>query len=461
MQPDLIKPSGTAFLSICRWIIGIPIALHFLLLASSVLSQGGIIFGKLDLIITTIATAGVATVALFWQSKAVIPRLALITSALLLPLLLLEGGMRLIQTPAPTPWPRNVKRELRLTVDLVGVDPKLQVTTNSLGLRSPEFSVSDLEYAPLSILCIGGSTTECYYVSDENTWPWKLGDLLTEELGENVIVGNAGRGGHFTLHHSQQIEHYSYASLFDCVIVLCGWNDMSTALYGSYEQRTQEVVDEALVKHPWDLKKTFPPHSAYYRKTALFTLLQRSMLHYESPSLSQDRKVVQDAYGKWIEERRQKRIESLEINPVNSLPKHFEQSLTLYKKNLEKIRQKVSENQTLIFLTQPTIYSKNTPQDYDALTWAAGDFAYTALATYEANVAFNEVLRDFCEENAIACIDLANLLPKDTTVFYDECHFNSEGCHQIARTLANQLPSLLPVEALTLPRQPQQIDLER
>ena len=40
-----------------------------------------------------------------------------------------------------------------------------------------------------------------------------------------------------------------------------------------------------------------------------------------------------------------------------------------------------------------------------------------------------------CREEGVDCIDLASMLPKDTTVFYDHCHFNIEGCRKIAGIL--------------------------
>lgn len=44
---------------------------------------------------------------------------------------------------------------------------------------------------------------------------------------------------------------------------------------------------------------------------------------------------------------------------------------------------------------------------------------------------YNKTLRSVCRELGVPCIDLAAKLPKDTSVFYDDCHFNIAGCRQV------------------------------
>lgn len=51
----------------------------------------------------------------------------------------------------------------------------------------------------------------------------------------------------------------------------------------------------------------------------------------------------------------------------------------------------------------------------------------------------NGVLRDVCRERGLDCLDRATLLPKDTTVFYDDCHFNEAGARRVASLFAEHV----------------------
>ena len=67
------------------------------------------------------------------------------------------------------------------------------------------------------------------------------------------------------------------------------------------------------------------------------------------------------------------------------------------------------------------------------------DYYYTAEALARGMAAYNKRLLDICAERQVECIDLATALPKDTTVFYDDVHFNESGSKQVAQILADYL----------------------
>jgi len=41
-----------------------------------------------------------------------------------------------------------------------------------------------------------------------------------------------------------------------------------------------------------------------------------------------------------------------------------------------------------------------------------------------------------CQERRVECLDLAPLLEKDTTVFYDDVHFNESGARKVAQAVS-------------------------
>src|SRR5688572_7904796 len=76
-------------------------------------------------------------------------------------------------------------------------------TKNSLGFRGPE-KPPDIS-GRLTIVTVGGSTTECAYLADGKTWT----DVLSFQLRDSfpgIWVNNAGLQGHSTFGHIALIK---------------------------------------------------------------------------------------------------------------------------------------------------------------------------------------------------------------------------------------------------------------
>ncbi len=128
---------------------------------------------------------------------------------IVIPLLVLEGGLRLLGWP--TDRIRTIKKLINFDPETfetaVGVfrpgitsrvswPPELAYTAriNSLGLRGPE---TTLEPAPgvFRVLCLGDSTTFGFYVEEDETLPQQLQRELRAGGAESVEVVNGGCGG--------------------------------------------------------------------------------------------------------------------------------------------------------------------------------------------------------------------------------------------------------------------------
>lgn len=139
-----------------------------------------------------------------WQRK-----LLFASAFLVLPVLLLEGGLRLIGWP--TDRVRTIKKLINFdpetfetaigvfqpgTTSRVSWPPELAYTAkiNSLGLRGPETTLAP---APDSfrVLCLGDSTTFGFYVEEHETLPQQLQRELRTRGAASVEVVNGGCGG--------------------------------------------------------------------------------------------------------------------------------------------------------------------------------------------------------------------------------------------------------------------------
>ena len=94
---------------------------------------------------------------------------------------------------------------------------------NSLGLRGPEPPASFA--TALTVIAVGGSTTESRYQSDGDTWPERTGRALAPHF-RDLWVGNAGLDGHSTYGHLLLLEQYLVALRPRLLVFLVGINDV-------------------------------------------------------------------------------------------------------------------------------------------------------------------------------------------------------------------------------------------
>jgi hypothetical protein len=106
----------------------------------------------------------------------------------------------------------------------------------------------------------------------------------------------------------------------------------------------------------------------------------------------------------------------------------------------------------LIFMTQPTLWRANLPQTLENLLWfgGVGDFQrlsgqpyYSAAALRGGLQRYNQAMLDVCRTEAIGCIDLA-AIDEDTSLFYDDVHFNEAGARAVAGVMARHFAAAPP-----------------
>jgi hypothetical protein len=68
----------------------------------------------------------------------------------------------------------------------------------------------------------------------------------------------------------------------------------------------------------------------------------------------------------------------------------------------------------------------------------------TAVDLARAMDAYNQTLLSVCRQDHLECYDLASFIPKDTSAFYDDVHFNIGGARMVAEFLAAQMLASAP-----------------
>jgi hypothetical protein len=61
---------------------------------------------------------------------------------------------------------------------------------------------------------------------------------------------------------------------------------------------------------------------------------------------------------------------------------------------------------------------------------------------------YNEALLSICHNKNVECLDVESQLPKDTSVFYDDVHFNENGSRRVATILAEHISESLSLAGL-------------
>ena len=97
------------------------------------------------------------------------------------------------------------------------------------------FIVPSKKYAnpDMSIVFLGGSTTECRYVAEDHRFPYLAGVLLEQQTGIKINSYNAARSGNHSLHSLDILLNKVIPLKPDIVVMLHNINDLVVLLYES------------------------------------------------------------------------------------------------------------------------------------------------------------------------------------------------------------------------------------
>ncbi len=317
--------------------------------------------------------------------------------------------------------------ELEFKLDgkaLPGLSESPRFTLNKFGFRSPRLEGVAKPAGVVRVFCVGGSTTECLYLDDQDAWPEVLYGLLpTRVSGLDVI--NVGRSGDNTRHHLSLLVHRILPFEPDIVIFLIGGNDLG--LYMQPDYSPIRAGSRSLIPEP---KVDFRVFRVWVQATICdWSQIVRAAVWGKRRLVSSDERgnPVQDRHGLWIE--REKRIRrSLpyrEIDPTRYPFPEFEQ-------NVRSLIGMCRANGVIpVMLTQPSLAGASLPIEH--LLWGhLKTHKIRHEQSWEALERVNEVTRKIAREQGVLLVDLAQRLPKTTEVFYDGGHFNVSGAAKVA-----------------------------
>jgi lysophospholipase L1-like esterase len=330
-----------------------------------------------------------------------------------------------------------------------GVDGPSHLRANAIGLRGDEPPAGDV----VRVLCIGGSTTECLYLDQPETWPALLQARLS--AARPTWVANAGRSGHSTREHVVQVEELLACDMhFDVVVLLAGVNDLGKRLardrdYDAHYLERPGARDELLRTSfalgppgPWDTRPA-------YKRTALWTLASRWRGAWFGDPRAQD--PAGEIYVHWRELRAAASSTRDALPELSSALGEFDGNLARCADACERF------GAELVLVDQACMWRSDLPDELCALLWMggvgeyqtrSGSEYYSVGALAAGMAAYNRAMAEFARARGLLLVQLDAALPKDTRAFYDDVHLNEAGARAAADVIGAALLARPPFAAL-------------
>jgi lysophospholipase L1-like esterase len=299
------------------------------------------------------------------------------------------------------------------------LDRTIVHTKNSLGFRGKERPHEFSKY--LTLLTIGGSTTECKYLSDGKTWTDILGQNLEKDF-DRVWINNAGLDGHSTFGHMVLMTDYIAKLKPKVALFLVGINDVGRDDLGQFDlQHVKGRIDiysiRGLVKSASSYSETFALVLNVYR---YYRAVTTGLSHQEvdltkvemAPATAPNFPASPESY-KYVKSYETRLVQLINLTRGNQIDP--------------------------VLITQPALHGGGiddvTGVDLGRIRWGETD-GKTSWSILEM---YNEVTRRVGQRENVLVIDLARELPKSSRYFYDYFHFTNEGAKQVGDIIYRHL----------------------
>jgi lysophospholipase L1-like esterase len=304
------------------------------------------------------------------------------------------------------------------------LDHVIYYSRNQLGFRG-EAPPRDFSQT-LTILTVGGSTTECTFISDGKTWPDILISKLKQEF-KPVWLNNAGLDGHSTFGHLVLMEDYLIKLKPKVILFLVGANDQGLVDYSALD------------------KKSFKNPAAPPKRSPITALAQYSeVINYAINFQKYSKAVKLGLNHSNIDFARLKLLDVPDQRLGRILEEHRDHYLKPYAQRLKRLIDEAREQGIEpVLISQPMVYG-NVIDPVSGADLARVDVGgINGKAVWEILQLYNEVLRQVASQNQVLFIDLGAEMPKSSRYFYDTFHYTNEGCQLVANIIDERLAPFL------------------
>ena len=324
--------------------------------------------------------------------------------------------------------PINKKEIIHHEHGLGKLDKVVVQQRNSLGFRGPE---PPADFArDLTIVTVGGSTTECFDLAEDKTWPHDLGVKLQQNF-KPLWLNNAGLSGNSTFGHYILMQDYLVKLKPKVVIFLVGINDLGIRGEREFDQRIHGFNARSLER--------FLASAAVHSELASAALNLYRFYFPKSVIMNNQNKPQEIDF---------KKLPHLDVSAAAKaaiIKEHRERYLRPYETRLEKLITICREHSIMpVLLTQPVLYGAGVDEasGVDLGHRFVGDDLDGATA-WQVLELYNGVTREVGRERGVLVIDLAREMPKNSTYFFDLMHYTNVGAARMADIIASHLRPVL------------------
>jgi len=298
---------------------------------------------------------------------------------------------------------------------------------NSLGFRGDE-PPADFSHW-LTIVAVGGSTTECFDLANEKTWPLVLGKKLKNDF-KKLWINNAGLCGHSTFGHSVLIQDFLSKLKPKVVLFLVGINEM-----GIDDPRQKDISLKFASFR--SLERAMASLAIYSEVAAVSLNIYRYYFHKTTLQLTS----AQDDLRNLI-------IEVPEKTKLDIIKRHQDSYVKPYGERLKSLLETTKEKQIEpVLITQPGCFGNDAVDQVSGINlgkikpfrenYIDGDLAWRLLELY------NNVTRKIGAEENVLVIDLAREMPKHLNYYDEFVHYTDAGAEKVAEIIYNHLKPFL------------------
>ena len=312
---------------------------------------------------------------------------------------------------------------LSLTDNLIAQEYPFRVDNNGFILPHNSHENPDHE-----IVFLGGSSTECMYVTENNRFPYLAGQLIEEKTNKLVNSYNSGASGNNMVHSMDILLNKIIPMKPDIVVIMETVNDYTILAYDhTYwpEGTTRSELITINDYFPKVKKETFFWHFKGLFKTIFPNIYYRIFLIKEKVLHPLQQK---EPYDEWAGRRHMIKDRDFEF-----MKKEYKWILEL------TVRASKTHNITPVLITQANRF-KDIPDDFilkNLEPMLNGGISYATFK--EEYDTFNEIIREVAKIYEIPLIDLAILVPQEREYMYDTVHYNDVGSKFVANIISERL----------------------
>lgn len=279
----------------------------------------------------------------------------------------------------------------------------------------------------LTIVFLGGSTTECVYVDEDNRFPYLAGRLLERRTGLKVNSYNAGRSGNNTLHCLNVLLNKVVNLKPDVVVLMENINDLAILMYDKTYWNDHPSRSPLIEKPPTfktvgkDLEQTF-----HLVRDLTFPNLYRVLKQWSFFGRPVKGDEFHGARGKTI------------ILDQEFLVREFSLNLQTFI-NICRAREI-----TPVLMTQASRLTESPdPLIQKMMRSLEVGQGITYVDFKGAFDRLNQAIRDVGAKNQVLVIDLAREIPPVKENICDVAHFNDRGSRLVAARIAADLTPII------------------